>query len=416
MLRKYAFAVLFILFCVYVLSFVDRQIIGVLGAQIRADLQLSNLQIGLLYGTAFSFIYAFAGIPMGRLADSWSRRKVIAIAVFTWSMATVLSGFAASFTALLVLRLILGVSQAMLSPAAYAILAETFPAEKRAQVFSLYASGIFIGIGASFLIGGNIANSYDWQTAMIAVGLPGLFFAPVVWWVIRDTRPAADPGSSKLNLASSKEYIRDTLAQIRFILQKRTIRLHLTGFAALACIGYTVLAFAATVFSDVFERPDLIPHYGWFQFGVAGTVILMGRLADYLALKNPAQRFWAGIIPAAGAVPFYALGLFASDGFTAFLLLGVAVLFSSSYNGVAAALIQFMVKPNMRSLAGGLYLFVISVAGFGIGPPLAGFLMDEVFTGVYAPSKALMSIIGVCACVAIVAFTKAFKTYKDDAE
>lgn len=411
MLRKYSFRVLLLLLCVYVLSFVDRQIIGVLATQIRDDLSLSNTQIGLLYGTAFSFIYALAGIPMGRLADSWSRRKVIAIAVAVWSLATVLSGFAASFAILVILRLLLGVSQAMLSPAAYAILAETFPAEKRGTVFSIYASGIFIGIGASFLVGGSVANSYDWQTAMIVVGLPGLFFAPLVWLLIRDRRPSA--GSSKASAACVSG---NTLQQLGYMLRKKTVLLHLTGFAALACIGYTVLGFASIILGEVHQRPDLIPHYGWFQFGVAGSVIMMGRLADTLALKNKARRFWAGIIPAAGAVPFYALGLFANDGFSGFIFLGIAVLFSSSYNGVAAALIQFMVKPEMRALAGGLYLFVISVAGFGLGPPLAGFLMDEVFSGPLAPSRALMSIIIVCAGIAITAFSLAMKTYERDSE
>ncbi|MFW6347808.1 MAG: spinster family MFS transporter [Cyclonatronaceae bacterium] len=413
MFRKYSFWLLILLLSVYVLSFVDRQIIGVLATQIRADLNLSNTQIGLLYGTAFSFIYAFAGIPMGRLADRWSRRKVIAIALFSWSLATVASGFATSFAMLVLMRLLLGVSQAMLSPAAYAILAETFPPEKRGTVFSIYASGIFIGIGASFLVGGTVANSYDWQTAMIVVGLPGLFFAPLVWLFVRDARRSP---ADKAQVGFFKGFLGDTLAQLSYMLGKKTVWLHLTGFAALSCIGYTVLAFASTILGEVYQRPDLIPHYGWFQLGVAGSVIMMGRLADSLALRNKARRFWAGIIPAAGAVPFYALGLFASDGFSGFIFLGIAVLFSSSYNGVAAALIQFMVKPEMRALAGGLYLFVISVAGFGFGPPLAGFLMDHVFSGPLAPSKALMSIIAVCAAVAVTAFTFAMKTYEGDSE
>lgn len=406
MFKRYSFWLLFILFAIYVLSFVDRQIVAVLAPQIRMDLGLTNVQIGLLYGTAFSFIYAFAGIPMGRLADQWSRRKMIAIAVFTWSLVTVLSGFAASFALLIFYRLILGVSQAMLGPAAYALLAETFRPEKRASVFSVYAAGIFIGIGLSFLVGGTVAQSADWQTAMKVVGLPGLLLAPVAWFFIRDAR---------VNKVVSGTFVGDTFSHLREMLAKRTIQLHLLGFAMLAAIGYTVLAFVSTIFVDVFERPDLIRHYGWFQFGVAGTVILMGQLADYLALKKKAWRFWAGIIPAVGAVPLYGLGLFAGDGFTALLLLGGAVLFSSSFNGVAAALIQFMVKPNQRALAGGLYLFVISIAGFGLGPPIAGYLMDHVFEGPYAASYAVFSIIVVCAIIAVFSFLAAMRTYDQDA-
>ncbi len=407
MFRSYKFWLLILLFLIYVLSFVDRQIVAVLADVIRDDLALTNFQTGLLYGTAFSIIYALAGIPMGRLADQWSRRKLLALAVFTWSLVTVLSGFTASFTMLVVYRLILGVSQAALGPAAYAILAETFSPEKRASVFSIYAAGIFIGIGLSFLVGRSVADATDWGTAMITVGVPGLLLAPLAWFFIRDARKTE---------VKSGTFLSDTAANLRIILAKRTVQLHLLGFAALACIGYTVLAFVGTILVDVFQSGHLIRHYGWFQFGVAVTVILMGRFADYLAVKNKARRFWAGIIPAAGAVPLYGLGLFADDGFSALILLGCAVLFSSSFNGVAAALIQFMVKPEMRALAGGLYLFVISIAGFGLGPPVAGLLMDHVFSGPYAASKAVFSLIVVCAMVAIISFTLAMRTYHQDAE
>lgn len=406
MFRRYSFWLLLILFTIYVLSFVDRQIVAVLAPQIRSYFELTNVQIGILYGTAFSLIYALAGIPMGRLADQWSRRKMIAIAVFAWSLVTVLSGFAASFAMLVVYRLILGVSQAMLGPAAYALLAETFRPEQRASVFSVYASGIFIGIGLSFLVGGTVARNADWQTAMIVVGLPGLILAPVAWFFIRDTR---------VNRAVSGTFVGDIFANLREMLSKRTIQLHLLGFGMLGASGYTMLAFVSIIFVDVFQRPDLIRHYGWFQLGVAGTVILMGILADYLARKNRARRFWVGIISVVGAVPLYGLGLFANDGFTALILLGMAVLFAFSFNGVAAALIQFMVRSDQRALAGALYLFVMSVAGLGLGPPVAGFLMDSVFDGPYAASQAVFSLIIVCGTIAVISFVAAMRTYDRDA-
>ena len=400
--HRYAVAVLALLVLIYILSFIDRQIVAVLASQIRLDLNLSNLQIGLLYGTAFSFVYALAGIPMGRLADRWSRSRMIAIGLFVWSLMTVLSGFAASFTFLIICRMLLGVSQAMLSPAAYALMAEYFPPEKRATVFSIYASGIFIGIGLSFLAGGTIALNTDWRTAMIVAGIPGLFLAPIAWFAIRDVRKTDN---------EQPQWWQETADQLRQMLGKRIIRLHLIGFSALACTGYTVLAFVSTVLGEQFGRPDLVPHYGWFMFGVGGAVILSGRIADILARKHPARRFHMGIVAALGGIPFYIAGLFTSDGQQALLWMGAAVLISSSYNGVAAALIQYFVEPRMRALAGGLYLFVISIAGFGLGPPLAGWLMDSVFTGDYAASYALISIISVCGLIATVAFVMAEKEY-----
>lgn len=408
MIRRYSFWLLVLLLLIYVLSFVDRQIVAVLAAQIRADLNLTNLQIGLLYGTAFSFVYAIAGIPMGRLADRWSRKGMIALGLFVWSLVTVISGFAASFAVLVICRMILGISQAMLSPAAYALLAETFSPQKRARVFSVYAAGIFIGVGLAFLLGGTISMNYDWRTAMIAAGVPGLLLAPIAWFVIRDVKPSPTVQVGSVWL--------ETIGQLKYILKKRTVQLHLIGFSALACTGYSVLAFLGTVMTDVFQRPDLVRHYGWFLFGVAVTVVLAGWTADRLSKAHPARRFYIGVFAAVGALPLYVSGLFTADGYTALWLLGTAVLISSCYNGVAAALIQFFVKPDMRALAGGLYLFVISVSGFGLGPPVTGWLMDSVFSGEYAASAALMTVIGTCSAIGLASFLLAMRTYHMDAE
>lgn len=395
-----------LLWVVYVLSFIDRQIVAVLGVQIRLDFDLSNVQLGLLYGTAFSFIYAFAGIPMGRLADRWSHKWMIAIGLFTWSGVTVLSGFATSFTALVVYRMILGVSQAMLSPAAYAVLADSFPAEKRSFVFSVYASAIFAGVGFSFLGGGTIAMHYDWRTAMIVVGIPGLLLAPFVWYFIKDPEKKT---------IQSAPFISETLSHIRFILKKRTVQLHLVGFSALACLGYSVLAFMSTILTEVYGRADLVRHYGWFIFGVSISVLIAGYVADRLAKTSPARRFYIGIFAALVCLPLYAIGLFGEDGLNALIFLGCAVLISSCYNGVGAALIQHFVTTDMRALAGGIYLFTISIAGFGFGPPVTGWLMDTVYSGDYAASKALFTVILGCSLIATITFIYAMKTYKKDA-
>ena len=390
---------------IYIISFVDRQIIAVLGVQIRDTLSLSNLQLGLLYGPAFSFVYAFSGIPMGRLADRVSRKGMICAGLFVWSAMTVVSGFASTFLILIIARLFVGVSQSMLSPAVYSYLADAFTPQKRATVFSVYASGIFIGIGLSFLVGGSVSLHYDWSTALVVVGLPGLILAPLVWVGLKE--PARD-GNRVYDETSM-------LSDIREIVGKKAVQWHLIGFSSLACLGYTILGFAGNVFSDVFSAPEYIPAFGWFMFGVGGTVILSGRISDLLARKNPARRFWMPIFAAVGGIPFYAVGLFAKSSFTAFLFTGVGVLISSSYNGVAAALLQYFVTSRQRALAGGLYLFVISIAGFGIGPPLTGWLTDSVFEGRYGVSYAIFSVIIVCGIISVFSFLQAIKNYDTDA-
>jgi len=405
MSRKIAYGTVLLLTLIYIFSFIDRQIVAVLGVQIRDSLMLSNFQIGLLYGPAFSFIYAISGIPMGRLADRTSRKWMIAIGLFTWSLMTVLSGFAASFTFLIVARLFVGLSQSMLSPAVYSFMADAFSPQKRATVFSIYASGIFIGIGLSFLVGGSISHNYDWQTAMIAVGLPGIVLVPLVLWYLKEPE----------RVTKSELFENNLIEEIRLILLKPAVRWHLIGFSALACTGYTLLGFISTLFSDVYGRPELISLYGFFMFGVAGTVILSGKLADVLAKKEPSRRFWMGIVAALGGIPFYLFGLFTTNTDLGFISMGIGVLISSSYNGVAAALLQYFVHSHQRALAGGLYLFVISIAGFGLGPPLTGWLSDIVYSGQYAISKAIITIILICSLIAVYSFRKAIRHYPSDA-
>lgn len=404
-MKKYAaYGTLVLLTFIYINSFFVRQIVAVLGVEIREAFQLSNLQIGLLYGTAFSFIYAFAGIPMGRLADKTSRKWMICIGLFVWTLMTFLSGFATSFIFLVTARMLVGLSQAMLSPAVYSYLADLFPPQKRATVFSLYASGIFLGIGASFLIGGTIANDYDWRTSLIAVSVPGMLLLPIAIWFIKEPERKNQKASVEATM----------FTELWVILKKRTVQYHLIGFSLLACSGYTILAFVGTIFSDVFNRPDLTPHYGWFIFGVGITVILSGRIADFLAKKNPSRRFLMGILAALAGLPFYGFGFFTSSAETAFIFIGIGVLFSSSYNGVAAAIIQYFVTEKQRALAGGLYLFVISIAGFGLGPPIAGWMMDALFTGQYAASKAVFLMMIICSTGSTIAFIMAMKTYSRD--
>src|SRR5699024_2880517 len=182
----YAWGVLALLTLIYITSFADRQIIAVLGTRIQADLQLSNMQVGLLYGTAFSIIYAICGLFMGRAADLYSRKKMIIGGLLVWSLMTFISGFATGLAFLISARMLLGIAEAALSPAAYSLLADYFKPAQRATVFSIYAAGIFLGVGFSFLAGGTLAAIYDWRTALKAVGLPGIALAGIAWFVIKE--------------------------------------------------------------------------------------------------------------------------------------------------------------------------------------------------------------------------------------
>jgi len=185
---RYALAVLVV---VYVFNFLDRQILSILAERIKADLDLSDAQIGFLYGTAFAVFYALFGLPLGRLADLWSRTRLIAVGLSFWSLMTAASALARNFAQLTVARIGVGVGEASASPAAFSLLSDYFPPAKRASVLAIYSSGIYIGAGLGLGIGGLIVERWDhawagqaapfglrgWQVAFMAVGLPGLLLA-----------------------------------------------------------------------------------------------------------------------------------------------------------------------------------------------------------------------------------------------
>ncbi|MEI9851688.1 MAG: MFS transporter [Sphingomonas sp.] len=188
----YAWYVLAVLVLVYVLNFVDRQIIAILADDIKRDLHLKDQDIGFLYGTAFAIFYALFGIPLGRLADSWRRVRLMSLGLALWSAMTALSGFARTGTMLSLARVGVGVGEASAGPAAYSLISDWFPRRLRATALAIYSSGIYIGGGLSLFLGALIVKQWNrawphggplgiagWQAAFLAVGLPGLLVA--IW-------------------------------------------------------------------------------------------------------------------------------------------------------------------------------------------------------------------------------------------
>jgi MFS family permease len=197
----YPWYVLGVLFLVYALNFIDRQVPSILAQDIKADLGLSDAQLGFLYGTAFAIFYSLFGIPLGRLADSWYRGRLIAAGLAVWSAMTALSGLAGSYGQLALARIGVSIGEASASPAAYSLLVDYFPARRRALALAIYSSGLIVGAGLALPLGGWVAHTWSsayapgsapfglagWQAAFLAVGLPGLLLA---LWVLTLREPA----------------------------------------------------------------------------------------------------------------------------------------------------------------------------------------------------------------------------------
>lgn len=201
----YSWYMLGVLVVVYILNFIDRQIVSILAVDIQRDLGIDNSDMGFLMGAAFGVFYALFGIPLGRLADNWSRVKLLSIGLALWSAMTVASGFTKNFAQLGLARMGVGIGEATASPSAYSLISDSFPKRQRATALAIYSSGLYIGGGVSLLIGALIKDNWDqafpgggplglvgWQAAFVVVGLPGLLVALWVFSLREPKRGAMD--------------------------------------------------------------------------------------------------------------------------------------------------------------------------------------------------------------------------------
>lgn len=252
----YSWYALSVLVLVYVLNFVDRNIISILAEDIKADLGLRDDQIGFLYGTAFGVFYALFGIPLGKLADSWHRVRLMSAGLAIWSAFTALSGFAKNFATLSVARVGVGVGEATASPSAYSLISDWFPKNMRATALAIYSSGLYIGGGVSLLIGGAIVERWNaaypvdaplglagWQAAFIIVGMPGLLLALLVFTLREPLR-----GESEGIIAPpTKDPVRGFLRELVAVIPPLT----LIGAAQAGGRGIALNLFGALVISSV---------------------------------------------------------------------------------------------------------------------------------------------------------------------
>ena len=225
----YSWYVLGVLVVVYILNFIDRQILSILAVDIKRDLDLTDDQLGFLGGAAFAVFYALFGVPLGRLADRWHRVRLLTIGLVLWSTMTALSGFARNFFTLSLARMGVGVGEATASPTAYSLISDYFPSSQRASALAIYSSGLYLGGGVSLFIGAKISKVWDaaypgggmaglvgWQAAFLAVGVPGLLLA--VW--VASLREPARPPQEK---ASGRHPLTDFFIDLSMLLPPFTL-------------------------------------------------------------------------------------------------------------------------------------------------------------------------------------------------
>ena len=371
----YRWYVLALLTLVYAFNFIDRQIVSILAPYLKADLGLSDAQVGLLYGTAFALFYALFGLPLAKLADGWHRVRTLAIGLGFWSAMTAVSGTAGGFAQLALARIGVGVGEASAGPAAFSLLQDYFPKARRATALALYSSGIYLGIGASLMIGGGIVAAWDagfaagtapfglagWQAAYLAVGAPGLLLALLVWTTVREPLRGAIDGRPH---PGSPHPFRDALAEAgaMFPPPRRAAALTLAG----CLIGAGLLVAVTDGMLSPARRAVVLAVGG---IGITTNMVQWGAIAiGVYATVN-----WMRSIGRRD--PVTARLLTGTPSFVA-LAVGGGVLSFSSYGLSAFLFLYGKTYLGMRAEDGFILGAISAVAG-GAGTALGGVIADR---------------------------------------
>lgn len=408
----YAWYVLGVLLLVYIVNFVDRQILAILLEDIKADLGVSDTAMGFLSGFAFALFYTVAGIPIARWADRGSRRTIIALGLAVWSAMTALSGLASSFAQLALARVGVGVGEAAGSPPSHSLISDYFPPERRATALSIYAGGIYLGVMLGYLAGGLINEWFDWRTAFLVVGLPGLPLALLVRLTVREPRRGL---SERGPVDTAPVPLREVA---RFLLARSSFVWLVTAACCQSLLGYAVLAWGPTFLVRVHAMgsAEIGISIGLIT-GVGGALgaWLGGTVTDRLSLRDARWMVWLPAIVSLAGLPFALPFLLADDARVALACFAPFYLLNAMYVGPLWSTTQTLVKVRMRAVASALLLFLLNLVGLGVGPLLVGFLNDVLAPrygdGAIRWSLLAMAVVGAAASLP---FWLAGRTLRED--
>jgi predicted MFS family arabinose efflux permease len=395
----YAWYVLAVLLAVYVMNFVDRQILSIVLDDVKAELGASDTAMGLLSGLAFSLFYTVAGVPIARLADRGTRRSIVAAGLALWSAMTAACGLAGSFWQLALARFGVGVGEAAGTPPSHSLISDYFPAERRATALAIYGMGIYFGVMFGFLAGGMIRDAFDWRTAFLAAALPGLPLALLLRFTVREPkRGAAEARAAGAEPPALGETLRLLFARRSFVL--------LTLAACCQAVsGYAVLTWGAPFLGRVhgLTGTEIGTSFGLIA-GLGGALGITsgGFLADRLARRDARYHAWLPAAVSLLAFPF-ALPFYLAES-TALALAAFACFYviNNMYVGSLWSLAQGLVPLRVRALSSATLLTILNIVGQGLGPLFVGVMNDALAPtrGAEAIRYSLLVTAAVGACAA----------------
>ncbi len=406
---RHAWYVAGVLMICNTISFIDRQVLGLLVDPIKHDLGISDTRMGLLQGVAFGIFYTLFGMPMGRLVERGNRRRLVAAGIFCWSLMTVLCAAARGFWSLAAARMGVGVGEATLSPAAFSLLSDYFPRERLATALSIFSMGVFLGPGLALIVGGMVIGAVgSWRWTFLIVGLPGLLATLLIFTIREPERRQLLGGkASKLSVA-------EVIAQIR--LRWQSIAGICLAFAFQALCNYAQQAWLVSYFTRV---------HGWPRPRAGMTLGLMtvatgllgafagGRLCDYWQHRGRTDApLRVGVLATVCAGVLFSGALLATGLSLQLALLAPAFFFLAMPIGSTYASLQLILPNQVRGQIGALQVFTLNLIGLMLGPLVPGFLNDYVFQNPQMIGWSLVLTVGPASFLSALLFYATWRPYR----
>lgn len=371
--RTRAWFALIVLFAVNTLNFYDRQILGAVGETVRDEWKLSDTALGSL-GTAFTLLYAVVGVPLGRLADRYSRRWILCAGVTVWSLLTAASGVARNFNELFVVRLGVGSGEAVCAPASASLIGDLFPASRRAKALSVFMIGLPLGIALSFLGSSLLEHRFGWRFTFYVAALPGVICAVLVLLIWEPVRGAAE--THKIHAAARRHG-----SPYLLVLSIPTMWWIIASGALHNFNMYAIGAFLSPFLQRFHHLGKLnAGMISMVVYGLAGIpgLLIGGMLGDRIGKRKANGRLLVAAIATSASAPLMFIGLSmpvgSMVGFVFFAGLGMASMYA--YYATVYSAIQDVIEPSLRGTAMAVYFFAMYVLGASLGPLGMGFLSN----------------------------------------
>ena len=358
-----------VLFAINILNFYDRHVPGALVEPMRREFHLNDTQIGLL-GSAFIWLYAIVGVPLGRIADSWSRKKLLAWGVVIWASLTASAAFATNYTMLLFSRVGVGIGEATCAPSATSWLGDLFPPGKRSRVLALFMLGVPVGGALGFFLSGPLAQTFGWRAAMVLAAAPALLLVPALLKVYEPERGASETQQRPPAHGSMWKVLQ--IPTLWWIIASGAL-LNFNMYA----IGTFLPAFLSRVHGLSLARSGIATGVVYLTGGVSGG-LTAGFLGDSVFYRRKEGRMLGAAMFALVGVPLACIGILQPAGslFVAITFLALTYAVLTTYYGFVYSAIQDIVAPNQRGTTMAIYFMAMYMCGASFGPLLTGQLSD----------------------------------------